>query len=124
MNADNVKPYGKLVHEAAEAGGVDKFCDAIEQNGYLKGASDKQDELIPYLIAMGILAVTEGAVIGYNFIKDKLEQRAYKKANLEIEAQQARNNLTNIVEKNITEGDLDEEQEITDKHTADQDDIS
>lgn len=124
MNADNVKPYGKLVHEAAKAGGVDKFCDAIEQNGYFKGACDKQGELIPYLIAISILAVTEGSVIGYHFIKSKLEQRAYKKANLEKESQQARDNLTDIFKKNVTEGDLDEEFEIVDKYKADQDVIS
>lgn len=124
MNADNVKPYGKLVHDAAKAGGVDKFCDTIEQIGYLKGASDKQDELMPYLIATGILAITEGVIICYYFIKDKLEQRAYKKANLEKKAQQARDNLADIFIKNVKEGDLHEEQKIIDEYTGEQDDIS
>ena len=124
MNADNVKPYGKLVHEVAKAGGIDKFCDAIEQNGYFKGANDKQDELIPYLVVMGIVAVAEGAVIGYRFIKDKINQRSIKKVSLDNEAQQARETLTDLFENNIEEGESDEEQEIVDKYKADQNDIS
>lgn len=124
MNADNVKPYGQLVHEAAKAGGVEKFCDAIEQNGYFKGASDKKDELIPYMIAMGIAAITEGAVIGYHFIKDKLKQRALKKANLEKESQLAKEQLNKILQDYEKEDNLNEKREIINTPTSEQDDIS
>jgi len=124
MNAENVKPYGKLVHDAAIAGGVDKFCESIEQNGYFKGSCDKEGELIPYLITMGIIAIAEGIFIGFRFVKDKKEQRTIKKLILETKAQQARNSLTNIMEKNVEEGDKDEEQDIVNEYTNVQDDIS
>lgn len=109
MNADNVKPYGKLVHEAAEAGGVDAFCDAIENNGYLKGASDKEDELIPYLITMGIIAVGETAILCYKGIKSLINRKSDKKASAELEAEKAREELETIINAETKEGDLDNE---------------
>lgn len=109
MNADNVKPYGKLVHEAAEAGGVDAFCDAIENNGYLKGVSDKEDELIPYLIAVSIIALGEGAILCYKGIKSLINRKSDKKANAEKEAEKAREELENIINSEAQEGDLDDE---------------
>lgn len=124
MNADNVKPYGKLVHEAAEAGGVDKYCDAIEQKGYLNGAHDKENELGPIIVIFGLISIVEGAIIGGHIIKEKITQRVFKKAYIEMEAQKARDNLTDIYDKIIEEGDLDEEQKIIDEYTGEQDDIS
>lgn len=109
MNPDNVKPYGKLVHKAAEAGGVDEFCNAIERNGYLQGASDKEAEMIIYLIAIGAIAIGEGVALGHKTIKAKLEQRAVRKATAEARAIKAKEELENSMHSKAEEGDIDDE---------------
>ena len=101
MNAENVIPYGKFVHEVAQQGGVDAYkaaqkvlLNTVKENSYQDGVSAGKQELLPWLIGTSMMAAGTAACCGYFFIKDKIDKKKLAKAQLAKDAEEAESILT------------------------------
>lgn len=97
MNAENVVPYGKFIHEVAtEHGSVNAYKEAqkalletVKKNSFKDGVSAGQKELIPWLIGTAVAAVGLAGYEGYKFIKKKMASNKAAKSQLEEDAKKA-----------------------------------
>lgn len=109
MNAENVIPYGKFIHDIAmEYGSVDAFKESqrtllntVKKNSFENGYSAGQKELLPWLIGTGMVACGLAGYEGYKFIKTKIVAKKTAKAQLGEDAKKA--------EKILIETPMDEE---------------
>ena len=103
MNAENVIPYGKFAHEVAQQGGVDAYkaaqkalLNTVKEKSFSDGVSAGKQELLPWLIGMGIIAVGSTAYGGYKFVKGKIDKKKKAKAQLAKDAEEAERILTEM----------------------------
>lgn len=103
MNAENVIPYGKFAHEVAQKGGVEAYkaaqkalLNTVKKKSFQDGVSAGKQELIPWLIGTGFLAVAATAYGGYMFVKGQIDKRKQAKAQLAKDAEEAEIILTEM----------------------------
>ena len=101
MNANNVIPYGELIHEVAQQGGVDAYKSAqeallntVKEKSFQDGVSAGKQELFPWLIGMGLVAISSLAYNGYKFIQEKIDKKKQAKEQLAKDAEEAERLLT------------------------------
>ena len=110
MNAENVIPYGKFAHEVAQQGGVDAYkaaqkalLNTVKEKSFQDGVSAGKQELLPWLIVTGIIALGAPAYEGYKFLKGRLDKKKQAKEQLAKDAEAAE------AEKILTEMPLHED---------------
>ena len=103
MNADNVIPYGKFAHEVAQQGGVDAYkaaqkalLNTVKANSFQDGVAAGKQELVPWLIGLGLVALGSTAYEGYKFVKGKIDKKKHAKAQLSKNAEEAEKILTEV----------------------------
>ena len=103
MNAENVTKYGKFNHEVAQQGGVDAYKAAQKellntikeksfQDGVSTGISTGRKEAA--VACVGIAVVGGLIFAGYKYVKGKLYEKKDAKIQLEKDAEEAEQILT------------------------------
>lgn len=114
MNANNVTPYGALVHEAASVGGVEAYkaaqqqlIDAVKRNSFNEGVEAGRNQLLPWLLISGVTAVGLGVKQFAPVVKKKFDSYREEREKLRKEAITAEKILVNNYE--VTQDSIQEE---------------
>lgn len=77
-NVDNIRPYAKFAHEAAQHGGVDSYLDELANANYDLGASDTASKFLKFILLAipTTIVLWEGGKAGYK--KGKVYLEHYK----------------------------------------------
>lgn len=73
--------YALLTKEASKYGGPESYLDIVKKAAYNNGAADKQDEMVPLIIAVGFVFTAVGALGTYavqkgaQWFNNRLEQK-------------------------------------------------
>ena len=114
MNANNVIPYGALVHEAASAGGVEAYkaaqqqlIDTVKRNSFNEGVEEERNQLLPWLLISSAVAVGLGIKQFAPIVKEKFDNYREKREKLRKEAITAEKMLVDNYE--VTQENVQEE---------------
>lgn len=114
MNANNVTPYGALVHEAASAGGVEAYkaaqqqlIDTVKRNSFNEGVEAGRNQLLPWLLISGAVAVGLGIKQFVPVVKEKFDSYREKREELRKDAITAERILLDNYE--VTQENIQEE---------------
>ncbi len=80
MNAGNVIPYGNFVHEVAQYGGVAAYkasqktlLNIVKEKSFHDGVIAGKQELFPWLIVTGTIALCSSIYAGYRLVNDYID---------------------------------------------------
>jgi len=104
-NYENIEPYSKFSHTAAQHGGVDNYLNDYAQKNYERGVLDEK-ETEPWkgvIVAIIAIGVWEGARWCYHKLKNRLDSQ---RETIEVEIEEAKEQIIQNSE-NLTDITLD-----------------